>query len=112
MRVRQPTIPSGIPPRLTTDEVLEVTRIYSVAGRLLQASLNRWRPFRAPHHTISPAGLVGGGVGWARPRELSLPHRGVLLLDEPPEFGQHVLELMRQPLEDVVVALGRSPRSC
>jgi magnesium chelatase family protein len=67
----------------------------------------RWRPFRAPHHTIRPAGLVGGGVGGGRPGELSLAHRGVLFLDEVPEFGHQVLEVMRQPLEDGVVSLGR-----
>ncbi len=95
--------------RRTTDEALEVTRIYSVAGRLQeQGVVMRRRPYRAPHHTISPAGLVGGGVGWARPGELSLAHRGVLFLDELPEFGHTVLEVMRQPLEDGVVSLGRA----
>ncbi len=101
-------IPS-ILPRMTLDEALEVTRIYSVAGRLQEhGSLVRRRPFRAPHHTISPAGLVGGGVGWARPGELSLAHRGVLFLDEMPELGHTVLEVMRQPLEDGVVSIGRA----
>src|SRR4051812_48482145 len=101
-------IPS-ILPRMTLDEALEVTRIYSVAGRLQEhGSLVRRRPFRAPHHTISPAGLVGGGVGWARPGELSLAHRGVLFLDEMPELSHTVLEVMRQPLEDGVVSIGRA----
>jgi len=101
-------IPS-ILPRMTLDESLEVTRIYSVAGRLKEhGSLVRRRPFRAPHHTISAAGLVGGGAGWARPGELSLAHRGVLFLDELPEFGNTMLDLMRQPLEDGVVSLGRA----
>ncbi|HZO27443.1 MAG TPA: YifB family Mg chelatase-like AAA ATPase [Chloroflexota bacterium] len=101
-------IPS-ILPRMTLDEALEVTRIYSVAGRLHEhGSLVRRRPFRAPHHTISPAGLVGGGVGWARPGELSLAHRGVLFLDEMPELSHTVLEVMRQPLEDGVVSIGRA----
>ena len=98
----------SILPRMTTAEALEVTRIYSVAGQLPRGSVVRRRPLRAPHHPISPAGLVGGGVGWARPGELSLAHRGVLFLDELPEFGQHVLELMRQPLEDGAVSLGRA----
>ena len=99
----------SILPRLALDEALEVTRIYSVAGRLQeQGSVIRRRPFRSPHHTISPAGLVGGGVGWARPGELSLAHRGVLFLDELPEFSHQVLEVMRQPLEDGVVSIGRA----
>jgi magnesium chelatase family protein len=99
----------SILPRLTGDEALEVTRIYSVAGRLREhGPVIRRRPFRAPHHTISQAGLVGGGVGWARPGELSLAHRGVLFLDELPEFGHQVLDVMRQPLEDGVVSLGRA----
>src|SRR4051812_13842824 len=99
----------SILPRMTLDEALEVTRIYSVAGRLHEhGSLVRRRPFRAPHHTISPAGLVGGGVGWARPGELSLAHRGVLFLDEMPELSHTVLEVMRQPLEDGVVSIGRA----
>ena len=102
------SLPS-ILPRLTMDEALEVTRIYSVAGRLHEhGSLVRRRPFRAPHHTISPAGLVGGGAGWAKPGELSLAHRGVLFLDEMPELSHTVLEVMRQPLEDGVVSIGRS----
>jgi magnesium chelatase family protein len=101
-------IPS-ILPRMTLDEALEVTRIYSVAGRLQEhGTLVRRRPFRSPHHTISTAGLVGGGAGWARPGELSLAHRGVLFLDELPEFGHTMLDLMRQPLEDGVVSLGRA----
>ncbi len=98
----------AILPRLTLDEALEVTRVYSVAGRLQDGSLIKQRPYRSPHHTISQAGLVGGGVGWARPGELSLAHRGVLFLDELPEFSHQVLEVMRQPLEDGVVSLGRA----
>jgi len=101
-------IPS-ILPRMTLDEALEVTRIYSVAGRLQEhGSLVRRRPFRAPHHSISPAGLIGGGSGWARPGELSLAHRGVLFLDEMPELSHSVLDMMRQPLEDGVVTIGRA----
>jgi len=99
----------SILPRMTLDEALEVTRIYSVAGRLHEhGSLVRRRPFRAPHHTISAAGLVGGGAGWARPGELSLAHRGVLFLDEMPELSRTLLDMMRQPLEDGVVSIGRA----
>ncbi|MCD6289269.1 MAG: YifB family Mg chelatase-like AAA ATPase [Anaerolineae bacterium] len=98
----------SILPRMTTEEALEVTKIYSVAGLLPpDQPLIRHRPFRAPHHTISQAGLVGGGH-WPRPGEISLAHRGVLFLDELPEFGQRVLEVLRQPLEDRVVTIARS----
>ncbi len=98
----------SILPRMTIDEALEVTKIYSVAGLLPpDQPMIRHRPFRAPHHTISHAGLVGGGH-WPRPGEISLAHRGVLFLDELPEFGQRVLEVLRQPLEDRVVTIARS----
>ncbi len=98
----------GILPRLSANESLEVTRIYSVAGMLpFGLPLVRQRPFRAPHHTISHAGLVGGGRQ-PRPGEISLSHRGVLFLDELPEFGQTVLEVLRQPLEDRIVTISRA----
>ena len=101
----------GILPRLTLEEALDVTRIYSVADQLPPAvPLVRNRPFRAPHHTISHAGLVGGG-NWPHPGEISLAHRGILFLDELPEFGPRVLEVMRQPIEDKVVTISRAQGS-
>jgi magnesium chelatase family protein len=112
------SLPS-ILPRMTPTEALDVTRIYSVAGMLPgDVLLIRHRPFRAPHHTILHAGLVGGGQ-WPRPGEtrtcggagVSLAHRGVLFLDEMPEFGQHGLEVLRQPLEDKIVTISRAQGS-
>lgn len=98
----------SILPHLTLPEALEITRIYSVAGELGSGTpLVRTRPFRAPHHTISHAGLVGGGR-WPRPGEVSMAHRGVLFLDELPEFGTKNLETLRQPLEDKVVTISRA----
>ncbi len=101
----------AILPRLTIDEALDVTRIYSVADQLPpDVPLVRSRPFRAPHHTISHAGLVGGG-NQPHPGEISLAHRGVLFLDELPEFGQRVLEVLRQPIEDKIVTISRASGS-
>jgi len=98
----------SILPRLSLEEALDITRVYSVADQLPpDVPLIRHRPFRAPHHTISHAGLAGGGV-WLRPGEISLAHRGVLFLDEFPEFGTRVLEVLRQPLEDKVVTISRA----
>src|SRR5690349_8144580 len=95
----------GILPEMSIDESLDVTRIYSVADQLPAGTpLIRHRPFRAPHHTISHAGLVGGG-NIPKPGEISLAHRGVFFLDEFPEFGTRVLEVMRQPMEDKVVTI-------
>jgi magnesium chelatase family protein len=101
----------GILPAMEIDEALDVTRIYSIADQLpADTPLMRKRPFRAPHHTISHAGLVGGG-NWPQPGEISLAHRGVLFLDELPEFGSRVLEVMRQPMEDKVVTISRAQGS-
>jgi magnesium chelatase family protein len=101
------SLPS-ILPRMSSGEALDVTRIYSVADMLPDGTpLVRHRPFRAPHHTISHAGLVGGGR-WPRPGEISLAHRGVLFLDELPEFGARNLESLRQPLEDKIVTISRA----
>jgi len=97
----------SIMPRMTLREALEVTSVYSVAGALPSGTpLIRARPFRSPHHTISNAGLVGGGT-WPRPGEVSLAHCGVLFLDELPEFDTRVTEVLRQPLEDRVVTIAR-----
>jgi magnesium chelatase family protein len=101
----------GILPEMSIDESLDVTRIYSVADQLpVGMPLIRQRPFRSPHHTISHAGLVGGG-NIPHPGEISLAHRGVLFLDEFPEFGSRVLEVMRQPMEDKVVTISRAQGS-
>jgi magnesium chelatase family protein len=104
------TLPSIFPP-MTSEESLEVTKIYSVSGLLPpETPLIRQRPFRSPHHTISNAGLVGGGH-LPKPGEISLSHRGVLFLDELPEFGHALLETLRQPLEDKVVTISRAQGS-
>ncbi len=99
----------SIMPQMSMDEALEVTKIYSIAGHLTRNSgLVTDRPFRAPHHTVSPAALVGGGSHIPRPGECSLAHGGILFLDEMPEFSRHVLEVLRQPLETGEVCIGRS----
>jgi magnesium chelatase family protein len=98
----------SILPEMSFQEALEVTKIHSVLGLLHEGQpLMRDRPFRTPHHTISDAGLVGGGPS-TRPGELSMAHHGVLFLDELPEFRKHVLEVLRQPLEEGLIHLARA----
>jgi len=101
----------GILPPMTNEESLEVTKVYSVSGLLPSGTPIVYnRPFRSPHYTISNAGLVGGGH-WPRPGEISLSRRGVLFLDELPEFGHSLLEVLRQPLEDKKVTISRAQGS-
>jgi len=101
----------GILPKMTLEEALETTRVYSVLGLLSEdMPLITHRPFRAPHHTISDAGLVGGGI-YPKPGEISLAHNGVLFLDELPEFKKNVLEALRQPMESGKVTISRAQGS-
>ncbi|GMR19393.1 MAG: YifB family Mg chelatase-like AAA ATPase [Patescibacteria group bacterium] len=101
----------SIMPRMTSDEALEITKIYSITGNLPPGeALVKTRSFRSPHHTTSRIGLIGGGTR-PQPGEISMAHRGVLFLDEFPEFPRHVLEALRQPLEDGVVTVSRAAGS-
>ena len=98
---------AGILPPMSLEEALETTKIHSVAGKNRQTGIVAQRPFRKPHHTISDVGLIGGGA-YPQPGEISLAHNGVLFLDELPEYKRHVLEVLRQPLEDREVNISRA----
>ena len=97
----------SILPEMTFEESLETTKIHSICGTLPEGGLIKKRPFRAPHHTVSPAGLTGGG-SIPRPGEISLAHNGVLFLDELPEYNRNAMEVLRQPLEDGTVTISRA----
>nr|WP_253307565.1 YifB family Mg chelatase-like AAA ATPase [Rickettsia endosymbiont of Ceutorhynchus assimilis] len=99
----------GILPKMSSEEILECSIVASIAGKLSGGKLTRVRPFRAPHHSCSIAAMVGGGVGKkVKPGEISLAHNGILFLDELPEFPQHVIESLRQPIESGEILISRS----
>ena len=100
-------VPS-ILPDMTFSEMIEVTKVHSIAGRLKNDGLIKTRPFSSPHHSVTPVGLGGGGSGTIKPGEVSLAHHGVLFLDELPEFSRNALEVLRQPIEDGQITISRS----
>lgn len=102
----------SILPDMTFDEMIETTKIHSIAGTLHRDGLVEIRPFRSPHHTVTAVGLGGGGTGTIKPGEVSLAHNGVLFLDELPEFSRNVLEVLRQPIEDSQITISRSGQNC
>lgn len=102
----------SILPDMTFDEMIETTKIHSIAGTLHRDGLIETRPFRSPHHTVTAVGLGGGGSGAIKPGEVSLAHNGVLFLDELPEFSRNVLEVLRQPIEDASITISRSGQNC
>ena len=102
----------SILPDMTFDEMIETTKIHSIAGTLHCDGLVETRPFRSPHHTVTAVGLGGGGTGTIKPGEVSLAHNGVLFLDELPEFSRNVLEVLRQPIEDSQITISRSGQNC
>ncbi len=102
----------SILPDMTFEEMIETTKIHSIAGTLMNDGLVSIRPFRSPHHTMTAAGLGGGGTGAIKPGEVSLAHNGVLFLDELPEFSRATLEVLRQPIEDASITISRSGQNC
>ena len=102
----------SILPDMTFEEMIETTKIHSISGNLRGEGLITSRPFRSPHHSVTPVGLGGGGTGTIRPGEVSLAHNGVLFLDELPEFRRGVLEVLRQPIEDSKITISRSGQNC
>lgn len=104
-------VPS-ILPDMSFDEMIETTKIHSIAGALFNDGLITTRPFRSPHHTVTAVGLGGGGTGNIKPGEVSLAHNGVLFLDELPEFNRAALEVLRQPIEDNQITISRAAHNC
>lgn len=102
----------SILPDMTFEEMIETTKIHSIAGTLSHDGLITTRPFRSPHHTVTAVGIGGGGTGTIHPGEVSLAHNGVLFLDELPEFSRNALEVLRQPIEDASITISRAGTNC